>query len=133
MGSSPLAANSGSGPIAVRHPHDDLVGERGSHARREAVDETAEEWSPEPDRGRLRRNAGELGRDLDRPFDVADLVDEAELQRPRAQPDLTGCELPDPILAELPPRCDPAHERRIERVDEFLLLGRLDLGLVAPW
>src|SRR5918992_725635 len=89
-----------SGAEAVAEAGLDLVGERTGDAGGESVDQAPEQWPPDPDWGGLRRHPRQFSRDLDGPLQVADLVDETELERLVAQPDLAGRELQDALAAE---------------------------------
>ena len=88
---SPGRGPSGSQPTFEAHV--DLVRDGDGDRGREAPRQSAEERAMEPDRRGASGDPGGLRRKLDRAFEIADLVDEAERDGLLAQPDLAGIRL----------------------------------------
>src|SRR4029079_8183491 len=110
----------------------DLVRDRRREPPREPIDQPGEERPAQPDGGRAGGHPCLLCRSLDRPLDVTDLVDEAELDRLLGEPDLAGRDLDRPRARHAAAFGHPVDERLVEAVDQGLLLRALLLRVLAP-
>ena len=82
--------------------------------------------------GAPRAGTPDLGGDLDGPFDIADLVDEPDLDRLLREPHLAGRHLDDALAWQAASLGDTVDERLVEAVDQGLLLRAFLVGVLAP-